>query len=90
MTDPFFPLLPGLMVSPELKGFQAGTIRLINTTYLLRNNSLYKSSDVVETVIMGSHTSGHFGNALVKDQQGSLWVSEPLFNRGKKSCVKTN
>jgi glycosylphosphatidylinositol phospholipase D len=81
--DPSFILFPGLLLRPELKGFQAGSVRYINISSLSGNISLTNLDDRVIGTVYGKHSFGHFGDSIVPSMEkgGRIWVTEPLYNR---------
>ena len=76
-------LLPGLLLRPELKGFQSGCVRYINSSNIIGNVSISSLGDHVVSTVYGTHSFGHFGDSIRfgNKMNGPLWITEPMYDR---------
>lgn len=81
-VEALFSVFPGLMVSPEQRGFQAGALRLLNITALMLNQTDWSKSLFVKSSVFGMHSVGLFGDTIANGGDSGLWVTEPMWYQG--------
>ena len=75
-TQPSLSLFPALFINPSIKGSEAGSIQLYNTSHL---KGIIDSESFKLNEIQGTQTFGHFGNAMTL-VENDLWISESFGN----------